>query len=576
MAERVEIMVVATDAASQVLRGVTSSFGQLGTMVQSFTASRAFEQLASSVVAFGKDAVDSTVKYANEVRNLSLVSGQSTENTSRFLQVLDDYKLSAEDAMTATRTLTKQGLTPNLETLAKLSDQYLSINDKQKQNEFIIKNLGRAGLQWVDVLNKGSKALLEQGAAIDESLILTQKAVDDARRYEIALDNWNDSVQGLKVSIGQQLLPVLTAMTNDMNAAQRAQEILGDEFNATVIGTDKWNNALAQAKKEQDASTEAMIKNADATAKLGVETEKTKEEIKAQEDAIKALTEQYKSYLDLASNIYSEQKSYDKDLKSLLKEKSKLEAEYESLSAEGWDKNKEKLEENLQAYDEVKDKIQEVEDKHTEAMGKMQYDLLVTKLSVGGLTTAEFQMATQAGVMFGVFDQGSADAAIAMNNLTDKVAAGKISVYEYGEILKHSMKDGKVDAAELQRIIASIPEHKTSTIDVIANYTSNFANQGPQYLPSGGLIRAGTHAGGGDISAGMLYRVNETRQEYFRPSMSGTVLPLGGGNGSSGQGITFIYSPQVSLGNASEAQTIIAPFVEQAVRRMQSDGKVAL
>jgi hypothetical protein len=572
MAERVEIMVVATDAASQVLRGVTSSFGQLGSMVQTLTAGRAFEQLASSVVAFGKDSVDATVKYANEVRNLSLISGQSTESTSRFLQVLDDYKLSAEDAMTATRTLTKQGLTPNLETLAKLSDQYLSISDKQKQNEFIIKNLGRAGLQWVDVLNKGSKALLEQGAAIDESLILTQKAVDDARRYEIALDSWNDSVQGLKVSIGQQLLPVLTQMTNDVNAAQRAQEILGDEYNVTVIGTDKWNNALAQAKKEQEASTEAMIKNADATAKLGAETEKTKEEIKAQEEAVKALTEQYKSYLDLAANIYSEQKSYDKDLKSLLKEKSKLEAEYETLSAEGWSKNKDKLEENLQAYQDVKDKIQEVEDKHTEAMGKMQYDLLVTKLSVGGLTTAEFQMATQAGVMFGVFDQGSADAAIAMNNLTDQVATGKISVYEYGEILKHSMKDGKVDAAELQRIIANIPEHKSVTIDVATRYQNYFSGVG-YVSPNVGSL--GGRAGGGDVAAGLLYRVNETRTEYFKPSMNGTVVPMGG-NGANGQGVTFIYSPQVSLGNANEAQTIIAPFVEQAVRRMQSDGKVAL
>jgi hypothetical protein len=210
-----------------------------------------------------------------------------------------------------------------------------------------------------------------------------------------------------------------------------------------------------------------------------------------------------------------------------------------------------------------------------EAMGKMQYDLLVTKLSVDGLTTAEYQMAVQAGVTFGVFNQESADAAIAMNTLTDNVAAGKISVYEYGEILKHSMKDGKVDAAELQRIIASIPDHKTSTIDIVARYTSNFANQGPQYLPSGGLIHAGTHAGGGDLAAGLLYRVNETRQEYFRPSMSGTVLPLGPGGGAGGS-IMINYNSVISLGNQAEAESVILPLVEKAVRRMQSDGKAAL
>jgi len=639
MAERVEILVVATDAASQVMRGVTSSFGQLGSMVQGITSGRGLEILTEQVIQFGKQSVEATLKYANEVRNLSLISGESTEETSRFLQVLDDYKLSAEDAMTATRAMTKEGLVPNIDTLAKLSDQYLSITDKQEQNEFVIKNLGRAGLQWVDVLNKGSVAIRAQGDAIDEGLLLTQKAVDDARRYEIALDNWNDSVQTLKVSIGNQLIPAITDLINGMNEGQRAAEIMTEKgFNPANKASKEYRDALLQAKAETRSASEAMVANAEAADIMTEAHEKTKEEMEAEEKAAKALTDRLSGYLELASNMFDEQKDYTKTIADLNKDRAKIEKEMAEASVKGSDKAthaaekyREKLEEINGKIDEANEKgkdtedlierrtqlesdyayaasqgqddvngkaqdyidkladidakIQETKEKHHEAMGQMQYDLIYTKLAADGLTSAEFDIAVQAGLTFGVFDQKSADAAVAMNHLTDMVSTGKMSVYEYGEILKRSMRDGQVDAAELQRIIAEIPGYKTSTIDVVTNYYSNnyssysepdiFGIQRETQGNNAGLSRlGGGRAGGGEVNAGMLYRVNETREEYFQPSGSGAIIPLGGGNGSSGQGMTFVYSPGISLGSQSEARDIIAPFVEQAVRKMQSDGRV--
>lgn len=165
------------------------------------------------------------IGYANEVRQLSALSGESTEATSRFLQVLDDYKISASEALAATRALTKEGHAPSIETLAKLSDQYLALNSAEAKNEFVLKNLGRGGLQWVEVLNKGSKALLEQGAAIDKNLILTQKMVDDAREAEIAMDNWGDAVEAVKTRLATGLLPTLTKAVNSQLAVSRALEI---------------------------------------------------------------------------------------------------------------------------------------------------------------------------------------------------------------------------------------------------------------------------------------------------------------------------------------------------------------
>src|SRR5689334_16612880 len=133
MTARIQIVVEAKDASSGVLRAVTSQFGMLGNVVEELTAKNVnwgnvTQQAALLVIDGLKSSINATIQYADQVRALSTVSGESTEETSRFIQVLDDYKISAEDAMTATRALTKQGLAPNINTLAQLSDQYLALN----------------------------------------------------------------------------------------------------------------------------------------------------------------------------------------------------------------------------------------------------------------------------------------------------------------------------------------------------------------------------------------------------------------------------------------------------------------
>jgi len=84
--------------------------------------------------------------YAGAVRDLALVSGTGAEQSSLLLQVLDDFEISAEDVTVATKKMTANGLVPTVETLAKLSDQYLAINDPMERNEFILKNLGKSGI----------------------------------------------------------------------------------------------------------------------------------------------------------------------------------------------------------------------------------------------------------------------------------------------------------------------------------------------------------------------------------------------------------------------------------------------
>src|SRR3990167_8371980 len=109
MTERVTLVVEAKDAASGVMRAITSQFGALGSLVEELTAQEVswgnVTQMATMMAINGlkgvinglKEAVNATLEYASEVRELSMISGQTTEETSRFIQVLDDYHLTTQD-----------------------------------------------------------------------------------------------------------------------------------------------------------------------------------------------------------------------------------------------------------------------------------------------------------------------------------------------------------------------------------------------------------------------------------------------------------------------------------------------
>lgn len=191
----VEVVIKTTEqGAKQATQGLTQSLTGLAAKYL------AVGTVATTTYKVVKDSIETTMKYAQEVRNLAQASGTSAEQASRLLQVLDDWEISAQDVTAATRFMTKNGLTPTLETIAKLSDEYLKINDAQERNAFILKNLGRGGLQWVNVLNQGSEALLKQGQAVNKNLILTDKQIKQTEEYRLAMDNLKDTIEGWKVA----------------------------------------------------------------------------------------------------------------------------------------------------------------------------------------------------------------------------------------------------------------------------------------------------------------------------------------------------------------------------------------
>jgi hypothetical protein len=276
MVERVQVQIDARDNASGVLRGITASFGQLGNVVNELTGKSVnwgnVTALAAQAIVNGvKESVRATVQYANEVRSLALISGTGAEEASRLLQVMDDFKITADQVKLATRAMTNQGLSPTIETLAQLSDEYNQLNPGQERAAFLMKNFGRAGLDLAEAMSKGGDSIRSMGLAVQDGLIITEEDLIAAREYELTLDEWNDNIQAIKVSIGSALIP---ALNDQIAVTERTNELVRQGLTAQEALEQAWREQrpvidsatqsyMAWGKAVQDAGADAGIASQD-------------------------------------------------------------------------------------------------------------------------------------------------------------------------------------------------------------------------------------------------------------------------------------------------------------------------
>lgn len=235
MASLVQVVVEAKDAASGVLRGITTQMGKFGSVVEQVTGSsinwgNVAAQSADLIVDTVKEAIKVTQEYAAEVRDLSLASGTTAEEASRLLDVLGNFEITANDVTAATKVMTKNGLAPTIETIADLSDKYVTLNSAQEKNKFIIDNLGRGGLQWANALQQGGDALRALNEEVPQALILGEEQIQQYEEYRMNLDALNDNWLSLQVTLANSVVPVLNDvfnLFNEINQAQAALEAQG-------------------------------------------------------------------------------------------------------------------------------------------------------------------------------------------------------------------------------------------------------------------------------------------------------------------------------------------------------------
>lgn len=486
--------------------------------------------VAGTFVAAGyaiKTVLDQTVgkhiAYAAEVRRAADATGMTTEETSKLIQVLDDVKI---EYSALEKVIQKNGDTMDFTTagLAKMSGEYLALSDANAQAAFMQERFGKQWISFVPLMKLGENSISSMGAAVNENLVITDKAAKEVREYEIAQDNLNDTWSAFTNSVAP---PMMNALTDLMNASldySRAQEILDEEgITYSRNRNAALQAALAQAAAEREAAN-AMLLGADATGHAARAT-----------DDWWASTKQLNTELEDTAALEAEWKNEADSLLSTALSLKRADEDYITTLAD----LDAQLADNKISTDEYKTGVDAAKAAHEAATNQIIIDIVKMQLAADGWqqsdTTAMFTILENLGALSAaershaeettVNAQAMADAyarvgsvstdqqpivTAALKAIDDQLQKGRLTTMQYKQ---------KVDA-----LYSSI-EHlngleATAVVNLIVNGSvPNFAGQ-----TSRGAFKM--RAGGGPLD-GDITAVGEKGYELIARGKNGkyTVIP---------------------------------------------------
>ena len=197
MANKVEIDIIANNLADSALQAVQNSLKGIGGTAG--MVGLAAVTMGAAIVTGLSNATDAAQAYDQQVKELMLRTGGTAEETSRLIQTVDDAGISYETLSTAMRFAVKNGIEPNIESIARLSTEYLALNGPVERGQFLLDKFGRSGMDMARIMDMGGEAILNMSQAVEKNLIVTDDAIQASEEYRVKVDNLSDSFEGLKV-----------------------------------------------------------------------------------------------------------------------------------------------------------------------------------------------------------------------------------------------------------------------------------------------------------------------------------------------------------------------------------------
>ena len=388
------------------------------------------------------------VNYAEQVKNMSRSLGASAEETSRLIQVADDVRVSYDTLKIAMKEAQKDGIDPSIEGLAKLSDQYLALAPGVERTKFLLDKFGKSGLEMGKLMEKGGAGIRAASKAVSENLIMTEKGIQKSDDYQRKLDDLTDSWDGMAMAIGDVAIePVTNALENLNYILITTEQGLKDASAGLEAFTEKnkiagrFIDAVWKTFKDMnpvlhlfdDNSKDAADSTDDLTNALGDNSGALLDNKDAVKEAETALNN-YKDMLKEVSQANQEaesfmqsyadfQEQYAKDHNTAVAMLAKAERDYAESVKENGARSDDALT-KLGDIDLAKEAIQDLEATWHESTNKMIYDMALAKVSVDGLTNAEFAATQDLAVQMGLRTQAQADEAKAMMDKAQTIADG--------------------------------------------------------------------------------------------------------------------------------------------------------
>jgi len=295
-------------------RRAAAGAGQLVTALTSAGGAIAAVGAAAGVVLtlLAVHAVNTFMKFADEVRQFTYVTGASAEQASQVVDVLGDFGISAQEAGQSFLYLNNQinnnaellaadginiaknadGTTDLIGTLLNVTDAYQAAGGGAEGLTIAADALGRRTAQnLLPILNQGRAAV---EAMFRSSIELSQDDLDKTLELKLAKANLGDAVRDLEIALARGLVPAFTTIAGLMTEVVSAGEKVVGVFTAIWDKTPDW------IKKGVSLAANAAVDTAIPLVGAARAINSLSGEEKGNDDAAAAITNKAKAERDAA------------------------------------------------------------------------------------------------------------------------------------------------------------------------------------------------------------------------------------------------------------------------------------
>lgn len=194
-------------------------------------AEQAVKQLGPPLVALavvGKGVSDFE-NLGQAVLKFQRIAGTTAEESSRWVEVLDDYNVSADQGAAIIGKFAKViGTTPGVlkqygveiqknkdgtvdlnGTLMAAADVFANTTDETKKAALGTALFGKSWQDMVPILEQGSAGIKNALGSVSQGKVLNQGDLKTAEDFRLAIDSLKDTLESLSVTIGKNATPAL-------------------------------------------------------------------------------------------------------------------------------------------------------------------------------------------------------------------------------------------------------------------------------------------------------------------------------------------------------------------------------
>ena len=306
--------------ADGVVNKLKTAGSGLGTILQDNIANAALAA-GAALVAFGVKSVQAFQDTALAAGQFADATGTSVEAASRLIEVSGDIGIEAGTVESALGKMNKTlGASPDLfsklgveiaktdtgatdvnGTFLNVVDRLNAIEDPAERARVASQLLGKGWQGMAELIGQGSASLKASLAGVGDAQVIDEDELKKAREFRERMDDLNDRLQAVMMTVGESLVPVLSdmadqvgmvsdavddltgaegggglgrlmsvadALSSPLGAVDAAMQALGDSTDETIDSADAFSAAWAYVTGNVETSNVQIVAGTDAAAEM--------------------------------------------------------------------------------------------------------------------------------------------------------------------------------------------------------------------------------------------------------------------------------------------------------------------